>query len=65
MQEPTLEQIGDYDALKGEKRFFVTMVLVSGLFIGALYTIVAHSYVGQVHDELPVHDGISVLPFDR
>jgi len=65
MNEPTLQSIGDYNGLKGEKKRVVRAVILSGLFIGALYVIVANSYVGDAHDRLPVNDGITALPFNR
>ena len=64
--EPTLQTIGDYNGLKGEKKRVVRAVILAGLFIGALYVIVANSYPGQVHDALPVGEGaVPVLPFNR
>ncbi|UFS63425.1 hypothetical protein LOH54_04675 [Sulfurimonas sp. HSL-3221] len=65
MNEPTLQSIGDYNGLKGEKKRVVRVVLLSGLLLGALYVIVSNSYVGEVHDRLPVHDGIAAVPFNR
>ncbi|MHC3994130.1 hypothetical protein ACXWTF_04830 [Thiomicrolovo sp. ZZH C-3] len=65
MMEPTLQGIGDYNGLKGEKKRVVRAVLIAGLLIGALYVIVANSYVGEVHDRLPVKDGITAVPFNR
>jgi hypothetical protein len=65
MAEPTLQDIGDYDRLRGEKKWVVRMVIVVGLLIGAVYTIVANSYVGQPHDALPTNDPIHAMPFDR
>ncbi len=65
MTEPTLQTIGDYNGLRGEKRRVVRAVLLSGLIIGAIYVIVANSYIGQPHDQLPVRDGITAVPFNR
>ncbi len=65
MHEPTLEQIGDYNGLHGMKKVVVRTVVITGILIGAIYTIVANSYVGQVHDALPVKDGIAAFPFDK
>lgn len=64
MNEPTLEQISDYRKLSGEKRSVVRAVIITGLLLGALYAIVANSYVGHNHDVLPVDDSILVLPFN-
>jgi len=65
MNEPTLQSIGDYNGLKGEKKRVVHAVILTGLIIGSLYVIVANSYVGQAHDALPVKDGITAVPFNR
>lgn len=65
MNEPTLHSIGDYDGLKGEKKRVVRAVILTGLIIGLLYVIVTNSCVGDVHDRLPVKDGISAVPFNR
>jgi len=65
MNEPTLQSIGDYNGLKGEKKRVVRAVILTGLIIGSLYVIVANSYVGQAHDALPVKDGITAVPFNR
>jgi hypothetical protein len=65
MNEPTLQGIGDYNGLKGEKKRVVRAVIVAGLIIGALYVIVANSYVGHNHDALPIKDGITAVPFNR
>lgn len=65
MFEPTLQGIGDYNGLRGEKKRVVRAVIIAGLFIGSLYVIVANSYVGDTHDALPVSDGIHPVPFGR
>jgi hypothetical protein len=63
MYEPTLQGIGDYDRLKGEKRRVVRAVIIAGLIVGAFFVIVEHSYLGEVHDRLPVSEGIPNVPF--
>jgi len=65
MNEPTLSQISDYDTLKGQKRRVVRAVILSGLIIGAIYAIVANSYMGEAHDRIDVNDGITAVPFNR
>ena len=65
MNEPTLQSIGDYNGLKGEKKRVVRAVIIAGLLIGALYVIAANSYMGQNHDALPVKDSITTVPFNR
>jgi len=65
MFEPTLQSIEDYNGLKGEKKHIVRAVIISGLFIGSLYVIIANSYVGDIHDAFPVSDSISAVLFNR
>jgi hypothetical protein len=65
MNEPTLQNISDYNGLKGEKKRVVRAVILAGLIIGSIYVIVANSYPGEVHDALPVKDGITAVPFNR
>lgn len=65
MSEPTLQSIGDYNGLKGEKKRVVRAVIIAGLIIGSLYVIVANSYVGQPHDALNTKDAVAALPLNR
>lgn len=65
MSEPTLQSIGDYNGLKGEKKRVVSAVIIAGLIIGSLYVIVANSYVGQPHDALTTKDAVPALPFNH
>jgi amino acid transporter len=65
MSEPTLQSIGDYNGLKGEKKRVVRAVIIAGLIIGSLYVIIANSYVGQPHDALPAKDAVPALPFNH
>ena len=65
MNEPTLQRIGDYNGLKGEKKHIVRAVILAGLLIGSLYVIVANSYVGETHDALLISDTIAKVPFNR
>ena len=57
MSEPRLEDIGDYNTLKGEKKKVVWAVIIISLIIGAIYTIVSKSY-GTVEDSLKIEDPI-------
>ncbi len=51
--EPTLETIEDYNGKESsEKRLTIWIVVLSGLLIGAIYTIIAANAV--VSDELVV-----------
>ena len=61
MSEPTLESIGDYDTLKGEKKKIVWAVIIAGLLIGVAYEI-ATSVYGNPKDELHVKDTITIIP---
>lgn len=40
MSEPRLEDIDDYDTLKGEKRRVVIAVILTGLLLGVIYLVV-------------------------
>ncbi len=51
--EPTLEGIEDYDGQESkEKRMTIWIVILSGLLIGAVYTIIAAN--SSVSDDLGV-----------
>ena len=65
MSEPTLQQIGDYNKLKGEKKWIVHTVIITGLLIGAIYVIVSNSYIGQPHDALNAPDAVPSIPFNH
>jgi len=47
MSEPRLEDIGDYDTLKGEKKKVVLAVIFAGLIMGIIYVIVANNYTDK------------------
>ena len=47
MSEPTLESIDDYSTLSGVKKKVVVAIIISGLIMGAIYTI-ASSVFGHV-----------------
>lgn len=57
MSEPELEDIGDYDTLKGSKKRGVWSVIIVGLLIGAVYVVVSSKY-SKVNDSLDIHDPI-------
>ncbi|MCD6433500.1 MAG: hypothetical protein J7L21_05600 [Sulfurimonas sp.] len=40
MSEPRLEDISDYDTLKGEKKRVVKAVILSGLLLGVIYLVI-------------------------
>jgi len=61
MSEPTLESIGDYDTLKGDKKKIVWSVIIAGLIIGAIYVFVGGEY-SQVDDKIKIEDSIKNIP---
>ena len=61
MSEPTLESIGDYDTLKGEKKKVVWAVILAGLFIGVIYSI-AYSVYDNEDDNIKVEESIKQIP---
>ncbi|MEA1982330.1 MAG: hypothetical protein U9N39_02200 [Campylobacterota bacterium] len=61
MSEPTLENIEDYNTLKGEKKRIVWAVIIAGLIIGTIYVVASKSY-GTVEDSIPTSDTIKNIP---
>ena len=61
MSEPRLEDIGDYDTLKGEKKKVVWAVILAGLLMGVIYTI-AYSVYDNKEDNIKVEDSIKKTP---
>jgi len=61
MSEPTLENIEDYNTLKGEKKRVVWGVIIVGLLIGALYVTLSDKYE-KVDDSLGIQDTIKSVP---
>jgi len=59
--EPTLEDISDYDTLKGEKKKTVWMVIIVGLLIGVGYTVVSKVFIPK--DAIPVKEAFVTQPF--
>ena len=57
MSEPRLEDIGDYNQLKGEKKKTVWMVVIVGLIIGTIYVVTSNKY-GNVEDSVQITDPI-------
>lgn len=51
MREPTLDQIEDYNTLKGEKKRIVWAVIAAGLIIGVIFATAKWVY-GNVDDEI-------------
>ncbi len=61
MSEPRLEDIGDYNTLKGEKKKVVWAVILAGLLIGVIYTIVYNAY-DNAEENIKVEDSIKKMP---
>ncbi len=61
MSEPTLQSIGDYNELKGEKKRVVWVVVIAGLIIGSIYVIVNNIY-GDAEDKIKVEKTIQTIP---
>lgn len=61
MREPTLEEIGDYDTLKGEKKKVVLAVILAGLIMGIIYS-VAYNFYDNKEDTIKVEESIRSVP---
>jgi len=60
MSEPRLEDIGDYNTLKGEKKKVVWAVVLAGLLMGVIYAFVYNA--NDVDDRIEVQDSIKIMP---
>ena len=60
MSQPRLEDISDYDTLKGEKKKVVLAVILAGLFMGAVYSLVYS--MDEADDAIIVNDAIKIMP---
>ena len=60
MSEPRLEDIGDYNTLKGEKRKVVFAVVLAGLLMGVLYSVAYGIYDND--DKIEVQESIKTMP---
>ena len=61
MSEPRLEDIGDYNTLKGEKKKVVWAVILAGLLMGIIYSI-SYSVYDNKDDAINIKDSITVVP---
>ena len=61
MSEPTLNQIEDYNGLKGEKRRIVYAVIIAGLIIGGIYTF-ARAMYNEPTDAIKIDQNIKKIP---
>ncbi len=64
MSEPRLEDIGDYNTLKGEKKRIVWAVIIAGLLLGVIYMI-AYNVYNDKGDVISVKDKITIVPLSK
>jgi|GEM_PF-468601 hypothetical protein len=60
MSEPRLQDIGDYNTLKGEKKRIVWAVIIAGLIIGSIYLVARTYFVPS--DIIMTDDTITEVP---
>lgn len=61
MSEPRLEDIEDYNTLKGQKRRVVLAIVLASLIIGTIY-VVASSVYGSADDSIKTQNNIKNIP---
>ena len=61
MSEPRLEDISDYDTLKGPKKKVVWLVILAGLLMGVIYA-VAYNVYDNGDDAIKVEETIKTIP---
>ncbi|WP_345993829.1 hypothetical protein [Sulfurimonas sp. HSL-1716] len=61
MSEPNLEDISDYDSLKGHKKRVVWSVILIGLIIGIIY-VLSYDYLVNVTDSIHIEKNIGTIP---
>lgn len=61
MSEPRLENIEDYNTLKGEKKRVVLTVILAGLIIGVIYAIAFNVYDNK-EDTIEVQETVKRIP---
>ncbi|MBD3796375.1 MAG: hypothetical protein IE887_01300 [Campylobacterales bacterium] len=59
--EPTLENIEDYNVLKGEKKKIVWAVIIAGVIIGSAYVIASKVFTNE-QDNIQVEQSIKSIP---
>ncbi len=64
MSEPRLEDMSDYNTLKGEKKRIVWTVIIAGLLLGVIYMVAYNKYTDQ-GDTIPVKDKIMLVPLSQ
>ncbi len=60
MKEPRLEDIGDYDTLKGEKKKVVWIVVLVGIAMGILYSVAYSTFDND--DTLEIKESVKIIP---
>ena len=63
MSEPRLQDMGDYNTLKGEKRRIVWAVIIAGLVIGSIYLVARAYFIPD--DMIQVNDPITKVPTSK
>jgi len=61
MSEPRLEDIGDYDTLKGEKKKVVWAVIFTGILLSVIY-VFAYSVFDNKEDTIEVETNFKNIP---
>jgi hypothetical protein len=61
MSEPRLEDIEDYNTLKGEKKKIVFAVILAGLLMGLIYILV-YKVFDNKEENLPVTQSANKIP---
>ena len=61
MSEPRLEDIDDYDNLKGEKKKVVLAVILAGLVMGIIYVVVSNNYDNK-EERIEVEKTLKYIP---
>ncbi|MFA6138248.1 MAG: hypothetical protein WC667_09195 [Sulfurimonas sp.] len=61
MSEPRLEDISDYNTLKGGKKKVVWAVILTGLLMGGFYLVVYNLYDNK-SDTIKIEDPIKAVP---
>jgi len=62
--EPTLEDISDYDTLKGDKKRVVWSVVIVGILIGIGY-LIAYKVFNDSGDTIGTNDTIKIVPLSK
>jgi uncharacterized protein involved in exopolysaccharide biosynthesis len=61
MGEPRLEDISDYNTLKGEKKKVVLAVILAGLIMGVIYAVTSNRY-DAAEDSIVVEETSQKIP---